>query len=238
MTLAMKLKHASIDKAFDRSVAYYDDWMRRALPSYQDLFGVATSVIPFESDAPIRVLDLGAGTGLFSEHVLGKYPNATFALYDLAEKMLGVAKDRFAGRAGQFEYVVRDYRELQDVDAYDLVISSLSIHHLIHEDKRTLFHQIYAALKDGGVFVHIDQIRGETPYLQDVYWDLWLQKVRESGAPEEQIQESIDRRQTYDIDATLADQIQWLKEAGFTDVDCVFRHTFVGVFLAMKRSDQ
>ena len=225
----------TIDKAFDQTVAYYDDWMKRALPSYRDLFGVATSVMPFETNAPVRVLDLGAGTGLFSEHVLTKYPKATFVLYDLAAKMLDVAKNRFNGRAGQFKFVVKDYRELRAVNAYDLVISSLSIHHLVHEDKRTLFHRIYGALKAGGAFVHIDQVQGETPNLQDLYWDMWLQKVKESGAPEEQIQESIDRRQTYDIDAPLADQIQWLKEAGFTDVDCVFKHTFVGVFLAMKR---
>ena len=131
----------TIDKAFDQSVAYYDDWMKRALPSFQDLFGVATNVMPFESDAPIRVLDLGAGTGLFSEHVLSRYPKATFVLYDLAEGMLNVAKDRFNGRAGQFEFVIKDYRELQVVDSFDLVISSLSIHHLTHEDKRALFHR-------------------------------------------------------------------------------------------------
>jgi tRNA (cmo5U34)-methyltransferase len=228
----------TIDKAFDQTVAYYDDWMRRALPSYRDLFGVASGVMPFETDVPIRGLDLGAGTGLFSEHVLAKYPNATFVLYDLAAKMLDVARDRFNGRGDQFEFVIKEYRELQAADTYDLVISSLSIHHLTHEDKRALFHQIYGALKDGGAFVHVDQVKGETTYLQDLYWDLWLQKVRESGAPEEQIQESIDRRQTYDIDAPMADQIRWLKQAGFSNVDCVYKHTFVGVFLAMKRSDQ
>ena len=78
----------TIDQAFDKTVAYYDDWMRKALPGYGDLFAVATEVMPFERDAPIRVLDLGAGTGLFSQHVLQRYPNATFVLYDVAAKML------------------------------------------------------------------------------------------------------------------------------------------------------
>ena len=36
--------------------------------------------------------------------------------------------------------------------------------------------------------------------------------------------------------APMADQIRWLKEAGFANVGCVYKHTFVGVFLAMKRS--
>ncbi|MBN1813924.1 MAG: class I SAM-dependent methyltransferase [Anaerolineae bacterium] len=224
----------TIDQAFDRTVAYYDDWMKRVLPGYDDIFAVATQVAPFESDAPIRVLDLGAGTGLFSQHVLQKHPNATFVLYDVAAKMLEVAKQRFAEQAGRFEFAIEDYRNLQAIEEFDLVISSLSIHHLSDEEKRKLCRQIYAALKENGVFVNIDQIKGETTYLRNLYWELWLRRTRANGAPEEQILESIERRTAYDQDALLADQLQWLQEAGFENVDCVYRHTFVGVFLAMR----
>ena len=59
----------TIAQAFDASVDYYDDWMRVALPSYDGIFAAALEQIPFEKDASIRVLDLGAGTGLFSWHV-------------------------------------------------------------------------------------------------------------------------------------------------------------------------
>jgi tRNA (cmo5U34)-methyltransferase len=228
----------TIDQAFDRTAAYYDDWMQKALPGYGDLFSVATAVMPFDSNAPIRVLDLGAGTGLFSQHVLQRYPNATFVLWDLAAKMLDVAAQRFAEQTGQFEFVIEDYRNLQAIEELDLIVSSLSIHHLADEEKRKLCQQVYAALKADGAFVNVDQIKGETAYLQNLYWELWLRYARASGAPEEQIQESTERRQAYDRDALLADQIAWLKEAGFVNVDCVYRHTFVGVFLAMKRGGQ
>jgi tRNA (cmo5U34)-methyltransferase len=224
----------TIEQAFDRTVAYYDNWMRKALPGYDDLFTVATEMMPFEGDAPIRVLDLGAGTGLFSQHVLQKYPNATFVLWDLAEKMLGVAQQRLAEQADRFEFAAQDYRDLQVVEDFDLVISSLSIHHLTDDEKKRLCRRIYTALKAGGVFINVDQIKGETAYLQDLYWELWLRHTRANGAPEEQIRESIERRTAYDQDALLADQLRWLREAGFANVDCVYRHTFVGVFLAMK----
>jgi tRNA (cmo5U34)-methyltransferase len=54
------------------------------------------------------------------------------------------------------------------------------------------------------------------------------------GASDEHIRESIDRRKTYDQDALLADQIQWLKEAEFVNVDCVYKNYFMGVFFACK----
>jgi tRNA (cmo5U34)-methyltransferase len=224
----------TIGEAFDATVAYYDDWMIRALPNYADIFSSALALLPFEPQTALDVLDLGAGTGLFSKHVLGKYPQAHFVLVDLAEKMLGVARQRFGNDSGQFQYVLGDYRQLEAQEEYDLVISSLSIHHLEDADKQALFGRIHTSLRKGGIFLNIDQIRGETQYLRDMYWNHWLEQVRGAGFPEERIQESIDRRTTYDREARLEEQLEWLKSSGFQNVDCVYKNFFVGVFLGMK----
>jgi len=224
----------TIAQAFDDSVAYYDDWMRVALPSYDGIFAAALEQIPFEKSVQIRVLDLGAGTGLFSWQVLEEYPAAMFTLCDLAPKMLEIARGRFAVYPDQFTYRVEDYRQMFTDQKFDLVISSLSIHHLSDEDKRTLFVHIHSLLDDGGLFINIDQIWGPTEYWQTYYWDQWLEKVRCSGASEEQIEASIQRRKTYDREASLADQLEWLGQAGFSQVDCVYKHAFIGVFCAFK----
>jgi tRNA (cmo5U34)-methyltransferase len=224
----------TIDEAFDTSVAYYDDWMKAALPNYDDLFSTALALLPFKTEAALEVLDLGTGTGLFSSHVLGKYPHANFVLVDLAEKMLGVARQRFGDNFDQFQYVLGDYRNLEGEAEYDLVISSLSIHHLKDAEKQALFGHIYTILRMGGIFINVDQIRGETQFLRELYWNHWLEQVRASGFSEERIQESIDRRTTYDKEALLAEQLAWLKSSGFQNVDCVYKNFFVGVFLGTK----
>jgi tRNA (cmo5U34)-methyltransferase len=224
----------TIDEAFNASIEYYDDWMMKALPNYMDIFNTALELMPFEPSASIKILDLGAGTGLFSKHVLEKYPKASFVLYDLAEKMLGVARERFGNNPQQFKYILGDYRKIQGKDEYDLVISSLSIHHLEDKEKFELFGSIYKLLRKGGIFINIDQIRGDTHYLGDLYWNHWLEQVRRAGFTEERIQESINRRIPYDRDALLVDQLQWLKSNGFKNVDCIYKNFFVGVFLAIK----
>ena len=224
----------TIDQAFNASVEYYDDWIKKALPNYGDIFGTATDLIPFNTTAQIDVLDLGAGTGLFSKHVLDKYPKANFVLYDLADKMMEIARERFFKQHLQFKYIIGDYRALQVTQEFDLAISSLSIHHLKDNEKSLLFRSVYKVLRKGGVFINIDQVRGETAYLRDLYRDHWLAQVKRLGASDEHIRESIDRRKTYDQDALLADQIQWLKEAGFVNVDCVYKNYFMGVFFACK----
>ncbi len=225
----------TIGRVFNTTIDYYDDWMKKALPNYTDIFRTAQELIPFDAGKPLEVLDLGAGTGLFSKHVLEKYPHANFVLYDLADKMLDVARERFRGHPKQFEYIVGDYRNLQVPRDFDLVISSLSIHHLAHEEKQDLFRRIYSVLRKPGVFINVDQIRGETDYVRKLYWDHWLNQVREREPSEKKIQESIDRRTEFDRDAALVDQLRWLGEAGFINVDCVYKNFFVGVFLAMKQ---
>lgn len=224
----------TIAQAFDASVDYYDDWMRVALPSYDGIFAAALEQIHFEKSASIRVLDLGAGTGLFSWHVLGEYPAAKFTLCDLASKMLEIARKRFASYPGRFTYRVEDYRQMPVDQKFDLVISSLSIHHLSHEDKRALFARIHALLNDGGLFLNIDQVWGPSEYWQARYWDQWLERVRQSGASEDQIEASVKRRKEFDREASLADQLEWLRQAAFSQVDCVFKHAFIGVFCAFK----
>ncbi len=225
----------SIDQAFDSTVEYYDEWMRIALPNYTELFAVSVDLIPFDPEKPIDVLDLGAGTGLFSMHVSQKFPRASFVLLDLAAGMLDVARARFANEGDRFRFIVGDYRQLEETGRYHLVISSLSIHHLLDEEKRALFKRIYAALKRGGVFMNIDQIKGPTPDMREFYWKTWLARVRRSGAAEDRIQGAVERRTRYDRDALMTDQAAWMREAGFVKADCVFKSFFVGVFHGVKQ---
>jgi tRNA (cmo5U34)-methyltransferase len=225
----------AIDQAFNETVAYYDNWIRKAVPGYDDMFAIAGELLPFAADAAIDVLDLGAGTGLFASHVLERCPQGRFVLYDVAAKMLDVARTRFSSCPGRFRYVVDDYRNLGDVGSFDLVISSLSIHHLADEEKKELCGRIYAVLRDGGIFINIDQIRGPTPALQELYGKTWLAKVRQAGASEDELQGGIERRLAFDREASLADQLRWLEEAGFADVDCIYKNYLMGLFIGIKR---
>lgn len=225
----------NIDKAFNQTVAYYDDWIRKAVPGYDALFAAAGELIPFGPESAIDVLDLGAGTGLFSRMVLDKCPLARFALWDVAEKMLGLARERFRDYPDQFRYVVEDYRRLGTGESFDMVISSLSIHHLEDQEKRELFGVVYRVLRQGGIFINVDLVKGPTISLEEFYWTNWLEKIRRAGASEDEIRAGIERRKAFDRDATLENQLFWLREAGFPDADCVYRDFKIGVFFGIKR---
>ena len=117
----------TIDNAFNKSAEYYDDWIKKALPSCDELFAAAVDSIPFGATDPIKVLDLGAGTGLFSWYILQKFHQADFTLLDIADKLLEIAKERFASHPQQFQTIIQDYKNLELSTKFDLIISSLSM---------------------------------------------------------------------------------------------------------------
>ena len=106
-----------------------------------------------------KILDIGAGTGLLSAFLMERYPDASFTLIDISEKMLDVAKDRFRGNSN-VKYIVADYSKHSFVEKYDMVVSALSIHHLEDEEKKELYKKSYSLLKQNGIIINADQVHG------------------------------------------------------------------------------
>jgi tRNA (cmo5U34)-methyltransferase len=77
------------------------------------------------------------------------------------------------------------------------------------------------------------QTLGPTPALESLYQATWLAQVRSLGATEEQIALSLFR-QREDRCAPVHDQLAWMREAGFADVDCWFKDGRFAVLAGTK----
>ncbi|WP_282935247.1 class I SAM-dependent methyltransferase [Paenibacillus sp. RC67] len=216
---------------FNEVAQQYDQQRKQLIPCFDDFYETAVRWTHSSNEAP-RILDLGAGTGLLSAGILHKFPQAQLTLVDLSEKMLATARQRFAGNR-KVEYIIADYSQYEFDGPFDAIVSSLSIHHLTHQEKKALFHKLYGLLNEGGVFVNADQARGLTSHIDLSYKNQWEEWIRSNGLPIEAVEGAIERRKL-DINATVEDQIHWLSEAGFSDVDCVYKYNDFAVFYATK----
>lgn len=222
----------NIAALFDRCATGYDRDRPKLVPCFDRFYGAAMRMIPFLSDASIRVLDPGSGTGLFAAMVAEAYPNAALHLTDISEAMLNVARQRFAGNS-QASFAVQEHLDLIEEFSFDLVISALSIHHLEYEGKRELFRKIFRALRPGGMFINSDQALGPTPEEEAAYERQWLADIAANGATAEAI-EAAKERMRADRNATLADQLRWLEEAGFSEVRCSYSRARFEVYGGRK----
>ncbi|MFC9708675.1 class I SAM-dependent methyltransferase [Paenibacillus sp. NPDC056933] len=221
----------TVKQLFDRIAEDYDVQRKQLIPCFDEFYGMALDLMESPLESP-RILDLGAGTGLLSGMLLQKYPKAQLTLVDISEKMLEGARHRFRDIT-QVQYVVGDYSRHDFTSSYDMVISSLSIHHLNHADKKNVFCTVHELLESGGLFINADQVQGRTVDTDTYYRQRWLKSIHRSGLSDEAISASIERRKA-DINAPLEDQLVWLEEAGFSMVDYMYKYLDFAVFCAQK----
>ena len=195
------------------------------------MYNIATSLAALEKHT-LSVLDLGAGTGLMSSFVLQKHPNSKLTLIDLSEGMLDIAKARFSDNTS-IKFIVSDYTQFEYTEKYDLVISSLSIHHLTDSEKKELFQKLYSIMTPDSIFINVDQVLGNTTYLEDLYTSDWRTYIENSGLELDEISSAMERTKL-DKMSTLEQQLQWLTEAGFSDVDCIYKYFNFVVMFARK----
>jgi len=224
----------STQAVFDKYASQYDDSREKLIPCFKDFYQISIETIPFQKEKNIDVLDLGAGTGLMAGLVASNYPNAKIHLIDIAEKMLLEAKQKLKFFKNEFDFIVSNYSNVDSFSQnYDLIISSLSIHHLTAIEKQRLFKTIYSHLKSGGIFINADQILGDTEGIEKTYRSKWIEQVKERGTNHEELNAALERMKE-DKMTTLSSQMQWLKDAGFTNVNCWFKHYSFVVFSGIK----
>jgi tRNA (cmo5U34)-methyltransferase len=226
--IEMKDNLNDIKAKFDEIAFHYDEQRKKLIPCFDDFYGIAASVANVKEDSP-NILDIGAGTGLFSSFMLKKYPNAKVTLIDISEKMLEIAKLRFSDNENM-TYIIGDYMKHDFVERFDIVISSLSIHHLTDIEKKCLYKKIFHIMKQDGIFINADQVLGHTPYIDSLYKSDWKNKVENSGLSRAEILSAYERTKL-DKMSTLEEQMNWLRDIGFSDVDCIYKYfNFVVLF--------
>jgi L-threonylcarbamoyladenylate synthase len=137
-----------------------------------------------------RVLELGTGTGETARRLLEAHPEAFLVGVDESASMLGVAasvlpRDRVDLRVGEIEAQLPD-------GPFDLVASALCVHHLSGPEKADLFARVFSALRPGGRFVLADVV-----------------------VPPDPADATTSLTPGFDRPSPLADQVGWLRDAGF-----------------------
>ena len=218
----------SIAQKFNENAMQYDSQRRKLIPCFDDFYSIPISIMNTQNPTP-TVLDIGSGTGLFSSFILKKYPNANITLIDISEKMVEIAKKRFSNQTN-IHYIIDDYTTHEFNTSFDIIVSSLSIHHLTDSEKKGLYQRTYSLLNKGGIFLNADQVLGHTPFIDALYVNDWKHKIENSGLTHEEIHSAYERTKL-DKMSTLNDQLNWLMESGFEDVDCIYKYfNFVVLF--------
>jgi tRNA (cmo5U34)-methyltransferase len=167
-----------------------------------------------------RVLDLGTGDGRLVGLVRLRLPDATIVATDFSPPMLDLARDRFASDQ-KITVVEHDFRgSILELGTFDAVVSCFAIHHLEDERKEELYREVFAVLAPGGIFANLEHVASATENLHDEF----LAYVGMTRQTEDQS----NRCRPVEL------QLEWLRKAGFEDVDCHWKWRELGLLAGVK----
>ena len=210
----------------------YDSLIHRAVPRYDEMIARLLDYLPRE---PRRVLELGCGTGNLSLQLAKSFPLAELSLVDASAEMIALVRSRIGEStpaSNAVSYVEARFEELDlPARSFDLVVSSISLHHV--EDKAALYSRIRSLMTTGGRFCFADQIRGEPESNHLLNWERWLDFCRERGhCTSEEIDSLLQHAAAHDHYTTLTEHVALLNNAGFSEIDCVWRNWMWGIVTA------
>jgi tRNA (cmo5U34)-methyltransferase len=211
----------------------FDSLRRQLIPSFDLLYATGADFIGAVCRSDAQILDVGAGTGLLSELIRSRLPQASFTLLDASPEMLSKAVHRM-GDSAKCSYLHGDFSKTLPEGRYDAVVSALAIHHLTHADKRALFDKIFNRLTPNGLFVNVEQLAGPNYAFEQFYDRQHERHVRDMSTPPEEWSRGRERMKL-DIPADLLTQLEWLRSAGFSEVECLAKDCRFATYVAWKR---
>jgi tRNA (cmo5U34)-methyltransferase len=217
-------------------VAHYAERRGMLLPLISLQEDVIRELVERHDRSIASFLDVGAGAGAMTELMLGCRPDAEAVLVDFSELMLERARGCVAGLPGRCQFVEGDlsgpsWQAGLPPRCYDAIVSGLAIHHLNSARKRELFGELLALLEPGGIFVNMDYVEIVGPLRRLFDKQMHANAVRAErenggrrGGDEIRLDDGEDRPDG------IEDQLRWLREAGFEQVETHFKWAEAAIF--------
>jgi tRNA (cmo5U34)-methyltransferase len=187
------------------------------LPHRREGEGVLLDHVPRSAR---RILDLGTGDGRLLALLRLDRPDCVGVGLDVSDAMLKAARERFADQRG-IQLVRHDLAEpLPDLGSFDAVVSCFAIHHVCDPRKRMVYAEAFDRLEPGGVFCNLEHVASPTARLHSAFYHA-LGYAPDFEDPSNHL---------LDVET----QLGWLRDIGFTDVDCYWKWLEMALPIGLK----
>jgi malonyl-CoA O-methyltransferase len=102
------------------------------------------------SNKKYNILEIGCGTGIFSEKLLKRFPDAKIDLLDISPAMVETAREKLNNHSN-LNFIVEDVENYRPAKKYDLIFSNATFQWM--NDQNELFKHLYSILDYGGKIV-------------------------------------------------------------------------------------
>jgi len=225
-------KGKNIALEFDDFSKNYTNDMIGCVPHYLQLVSSFVKHLP-DNFNPISILDLGCGNGNITAQLIPYFPNATFTLVDASPEMIELCSNQF--KDYDINYSNKYFQDfLFNPESYDLIVAGFSLHHCDNKEKQSIFKDINSALKNGGIFSYSDLMISKTNPEHPMLLEQWNKFVNINFPDGEKWAWIMEHYEAFDRPTDYLDQIEWLKNTGFTNIQIPFKKDYWVYLQAVK----
>jgi len=225
----------------------YAGGVRQFFPLAEEQLDMISRIIEKFNPSINTFLDLGCGDGFLGHFIYQLYPDAHGVFLDYSQEMIEKAKSKDADHNSGF--VVMDFadpewhRSIKTFRKFDLIITGYSIHHIENTQKQRLYKDIFELLKTRGIFLNLEHVSSPTPVIQEMFTEIFLDGMFNyhehinDPKPKEEIEQIYQDPEHKVLNklASVEKQCGWLREVGFTHVDCYMKIFELALFGGIKQ---
>jgi len=220
---------------FEEEAKKFDNVIPLLIPFYGEIYNILADSIPFYKNIPVRILDIGCGTGTFAKTLKEIFPQARITCLDFATNMIEIAKSKLAQYSDDIDFLVGDFNDLDIKNEYDVVVSSFALHHIQKDsDKLRLYSNIYESLNKNGVFLTADIVLGVNSYIKKLYEKKWEEHIIKQFNKSGLGINTLEKYQADDNPSELFNHLKWLENSGFNQVETIWKYYNFAIFGGYK----
>jgi len=219
---------------FDEEVAsVFDDMLNRSVPFYQENLKLQIDILKNFLNENDLVIDLGSSTGTFLIELSKKIKNLNLIGIDKSPAMIKRATQKAKAFGSEAKFIEADFLKY-DFKNPKAIIANYTIQFVRPLKREKLIQKIYNSLQNEGIFLMSEKLITENKKLNKIMIDIYYNYKKEKGYSEYEIAQKREALENVLIPYTMQENIEMLKNAGFRDIDVIFRWNNFATFIAFK----
>jgi tRNA (cmo5U34)-methyltransferase len=226
---------------FDADVTrVFDDMLRRSIPQYQTMRSVVFEVGRRFVRPGTDVLDLGCSRGgALAPFVAEFAADARYIGVDVSAPMLEGCRGRFSREieSGLVRVVDLDLRQGYPDVAASLTLCVLTLQFTPVRERPRILRDAFARTLPGGALVVVEKVLSGSARAEQVMTAVYHDLKRTNGYGDEEIRRKALSLEGVLVPVTAEENEALLRDAGFGEVECVWRWLSFGAWLAVKSGE-
>jgi tRNA (cmo5U34)-methyltransferase len=220
---------------FNEDVAnVFDDMLNRSIPFYIDNLKLNAKILSKYIKDGDKIYDIGSSTLNFLLYFEQNFKiKAKLIGIDSSKPMIIKAKSKIKAYNSNINLIFGDIENIT-IEKSQAIISNYTLQFIAKDKRSKVIDKIFNSLNKNGIFLISEKVISNNQKLNTSLIEIYHNYKQENGYSTTQIEKKKEALENILVPLSLDENISMLKNAGFKEVEVLFKWANFSTFLAIK----